>query len=89
MERRGRAGQHYQRNDPVCGCGKREVRIYVRPEEGVPYVIGADTKERGRDFYAATVINNITGGTRRTGSYAGGRIQTFYVSTVLFRTILQ
>lgn len=38
-----------------------EVRIYAKPEDGVPYVIGADTKGEGRDFYAATVINNITG----------------------------
>lgn len=38
-----------------------EVRVYSKPEKGIPYVIGADTKGEGRDFYAATVINNITG----------------------------
>lgn len=38
-----------------------DVRIYKEPEAGVPYVIGADTKGEGRDFYAATVIDNTNG----------------------------
>lgn len=37
------------------------VRIYKPPKEEVPYVIGADTKGEGKDFYTATVIDNQTG----------------------------
>jgi hypothetical protein len=37
------------------------IRVYKQPENGVPYVIGADTKGEGKDFFAATVINNMTG----------------------------
>ena len=37
------------------------VRIYKPPKEGAPYVIGADTKGEGKDFYTATVIDNQTG----------------------------
>lgn len=40
---------------------KNWVRIYEEPEDGVPYVIGGDTKGEGSDFYTATVVNNITG----------------------------
>lgn len=40
---------------------KNWIRIYEEPEEGVPYVIGGDTKGEGSDFYTATVVNNITG----------------------------
>lgn len=42
------------------GNGK-DIRIYEHPRPGVPYVIGGDTKGEGRDYYAATVIDNITG----------------------------
>ena len=37
------------------------LRIYKEPEPYVPYVIGADTKGEGKDFFAATVIDNRTG----------------------------
>jgi hypothetical protein len=37
------------------------VTIYEFPQGGYPYVIGGDTKGEGRDFYAGTVINNVTG----------------------------
>jgi len=37
------------------------VSIYETPQGGYPYVIGGDTKGEGRDFYAGTVINNVTG----------------------------
>lgn len=37
------------------------LRIYREPEAYVPYVIGADTKGEGKDFFAATVIDNRTG----------------------------
>ncbi len=37
------------------------IRIYEESKEGVPYVIGADTKGEGKDFYGATVIDNTTG----------------------------
>lgn len=37
------------------------ITIYDMPQERYPYVIGGDTKGEGRDKYAATVINNITG----------------------------
>ncbi len=58
-------------NDPGCNdyindfCFKKDkhnwVRVFMPPQQGVPYVIGADTKGEGNDFYAATVINNVTG----------------------------
>lgn len=35
--------------------------IYKEPEEGVPYVIGADTAGDGSDWNVAQVLNNITG----------------------------
>ncbi len=37
------------------------IRIYEDVQKGYPYVIGGDTKGEGKDFYAGTVINNITG----------------------------
>jgi hypothetical protein len=37
------------------------VIIYEDKQPGYPYVIGGDTKGEGRDFYAGTVINNVTG----------------------------
>jgi len=40
---------------------KGPVRIYRPPEEGVPYVIGADTAGEGSDFFAAHVLDNRTG----------------------------
>lgn len=38
-----------------------EIVIYAPPEEGVPYVIGADTAGEGSDFFAAQVLDNRTG----------------------------
>ncbi|MBC5648267.1 hypothetical protein [Christensenella tenuis] len=38
-----------------------DIRFYIMPKPGVPYVIGADTKGEGKDFYAATVIDNSSG----------------------------
>lgn len=35
--------------------------IYEEVEKGYPYVIGGDTKGEGSDFFAGTVINNVTG----------------------------
>lgn len=37
------------------------IRLYEEPKQGYPYVIGGDTKGEGKDFYAGTAINNITG----------------------------
>ena len=37
------------------------VRIYRKPEEGRPYVIGGDTSGEGSDFFVAQVLDNITG----------------------------
>jgi hypothetical protein len=37
------------------------IKIYEFPQSGYPYVIGGDTKGEGRDFYAGTIINNVTG----------------------------
>lgn len=42
-------------------AGGGDIRIYQDVQKGVPYVIGADTKGEGRDYFAATVINNNTG----------------------------
>lgn len=37
------------------------IRIRLRPEEGVPYVLGADTAGTGSDFFAGHVLDNRTG----------------------------
>lgn len=37
------------------------IRIYKAPKKEAAYVIGADTKGEGGDFYAASVIDNSTG----------------------------
>ncbi len=44
-------------DDPAAGF----IRLYEEPQFGYPYVIGGDTKGEGKDFYAGTVLNNITG----------------------------
>lgn len=38
-----------------------DIKIYEDVQKDFPYVIGGDTKGEGHDFYAASVINNITG----------------------------
>ncbi|WP_127580173.1 hypothetical protein [Paenibacillus koleovorans] len=43
--------------DDPNGC----ITIYEERKERYPYVIGGDTKGEGRDKFAATAINNITG----------------------------
>ena len=37
------------------------IKIYQEPEDGVPYVIGADTAGEGSDYFVAQVIDNRTG----------------------------
>lgn len=37
------------------------IRLYEDVQPRYPYVIGGDTKGEGKDFYTATVINNVTG----------------------------
>jgi hypothetical protein len=37
------------------------IRLYEDAQYGMPYVIGGDTKGEGKDFYAGTAINNVTG----------------------------
>lgn len=37
------------------------IQIYEDIKQGFPYVLGGDTKGEGRDKYAGTVINNVTG----------------------------
>jgi hypothetical protein len=37
------------------------ITIYEDKQKGYPYVLGGDTKGEGRDKYAATVKNNVTG----------------------------
>jgi len=37
------------------------IKVYEEPVPGYPYVISGDTKGEGSDYYAATVINNVTG----------------------------
>lgn len=41
--------------------GDGEICIYLPPERGVPYVIGADTAGDGSDYFAAHVLDNRTG----------------------------
>lgn len=41
--------------------GPDTIKIYEDVKPGYPYVIGGDTKGEGKDFYTATVINNVTG----------------------------
>lgn len=48
-------------NKEFEGLKVETVIIYEEPLSGYPYVIGGDTKGEGKDFYTATVINNITG----------------------------
>lgn len=43
--------------DSHSGC----VRVFAPPEEGVPYVIGADTAGTGSDSFAAQVLDNRSG----------------------------
>lgn len=38
-----------------------QITIYELPKPNVPYVIGCDTSGDGSDYFAAHVINNITG----------------------------
>lgn len=37
------------------------VKVYVHPEPGKPYVIGADTAGEGSDCFVGQVIDNVTG----------------------------
>ena len=37
------------------------IRLYQEPQELYPYVIGGDTKGEGKDYFAGTVLNNVTG----------------------------
>jgi phage terminase large subunit len=37
------------------------ISIYEQPEPGAPYIIGADTAGTGSDYFAAQVLNNVTG----------------------------
>ena len=37
------------------------IRLYQEPLELYPYVIGGDTKGEGKDYFAGTVLNNVTG----------------------------
>lgn len=37
------------------------IKLYKLPEDGVPYVIGADTAGDGSDYFVAQVIDNRTG----------------------------
>lgn len=37
------------------------IKIYAEPKDKFPYVIGADTAGEGSDFFAAHVLDNITG----------------------------
>lgn len=37
------------------------IMIYEPPEEGRPYVIGGDTAGEGSDYFAAQVLDNVTG----------------------------
>ena len=41
--------------------GDGALRIYLPPEKGRPYVIGADTAGEGSDWFVAQVIDNVTG----------------------------
>lgn len=41
--------------------GQKDVMIYEKPVDGIPYVIGADTAGEGSDWFVAQVINNING----------------------------
>lgn len=37
------------------------IRIYEKPEAGVPYVLGGDTAGEGSDYFVGQLINNVTG----------------------------
>lgn len=38
------------------GC----IKIFQKPQVGIPYVLGGDTAGEGSDYFTGTVINNIT-----------------------------
>ena len=40
---------------------KGTIKIFEKPQEGVPYVLAGDTAGEGSDNFTAQVINNITG----------------------------
>ncbi len=42
-------------------CGYGALKVYREPEDGVPYVIGADTSGDGSDYFVAQVLDNRTG----------------------------
>jgi hypothetical protein len=47
-------------NRNIEGHKLENIVIYEEPKKGNPYTIGADTKGEGKDYYTATVIDNIT-----------------------------
>jgi len=47
-------------NRNVEGEKLENIVIYEEPKKGYPYCIGADTKGEGKDYYTATVIDNIS-----------------------------
>ena len=47
--------------DSAWTPGKGPIRIYKKPEKGVPYVIGGDTAGTGSDFFVGQVLDNRTG----------------------------
>lgn len=51
------------KNDTIKFIPNKEgfIFIYEDVKPNYPYVIGGDTKGEGHDFYAGTVINNVTG----------------------------
>ena len=44
-----------------CCAADGFIKIYAEPRAGRPYVCGADTAGEGSDFFAAHVIDNVTG----------------------------
>ena len=45
----------------LCENEDGALKIYLPPERGRPYVIGADTAGEGSDWFVAQVIDNVTG----------------------------
>lgn len=50
----------FENGEPIA-ANDGYIIFYEKPIPGVPYVIGADTAGEGSDFFAAHVIDNVTG----------------------------
>lgn len=68
-----------------------ELKVYKMPEQGHPYVIGADTAGEGSDFFVAQVLDNSTGeqvAVYRTKTDEGVFARELYALGMIYNTAL-